>query len=114
MIFPEYAQLNPLSHLNIVLLSLFSGAIKETILLACLFSKNTSSSFAVGNMSLIKLSIETSSTLENFFGLTGMLLDISSKISAPLILFAESLFENKILLTVISSNLANLLLNESI
>jgi len=56
----------------------------------------------------MKFSTETSSTLENFLGLTGMLVDISSKISAPLILLEESLLENRILFTVISSGLANL------
>ena len=115
VIFPVYAQLNPLFHLNIVFESLLHGAIIDTKCLSCLFSTNTSTSFAVGITLSIKSVADISSTLENFLGFTATSFSISPKMStAPTILLAASLLENKILFTVMSSKLANLLCKESI
>ena len=104
---PEYAQLKPLAHLNMVLLSLSAGAISETILAACRFSSKVSTEVAVGSTLLTKSSIEISCTRENFFGSTAMSRSISLKISVPLRMRCAALrLANRMLFTVISSRVA--------
>ena len=114
VIFPVYAQLNPLFHLNIVLLSLFTGAIKETKFLRCLPSTKAYRDFVSGRTFSTKSWIEISSTLLNFF-LLGLLSFISSSNTSSdfAILLCTSRLENRILFTVMSSTFAKRRCNAS-